>query len=351
MYPLLARLHQRSRVEVRVLAKPSHVRRNSRFALTFEQLGLVPKSAGFLRMRFFYKFDIGGCDAFLTMADPLHDESSRGRRSEYLAKIGKPTVFMQHGALQVNVNYPNSGQRLDYHSILVLLWQKGLFEEKVLSDSVLHRSRQVGFTKTRVQSPLPLAREVQEWRQCHSHSLLICHSFRWGGGRHGANELARFHESLDVLLSSRRELGVLLRPHRGRGRGEPANLATILEQRHPNLIVSREREGPLKGASIHDCIELCDGVVAPASTVVLDAAYAGKPVALFEDPHRFFPELPTLQSVDELSAFASDPMAHLAAAEAVRRRYGDVHDNIEAAAEAVEDALVGIRTAAAGCRR
>ncbi len=340
LLPLLQVLQSRGRIQTRALCTRRQLRSASTFRALLLSSGVPIEGHTQLRLKRFFKRDIARADAALVLSDPHYDRSKRWRRTRFMSQIGLPTVFLQHGAIQQGVNFPMEGLNSDLHSALILLWQCGEQELGVLPPASHGRLRQIGFTKRAIWCSAGRPPLVRKWITEHNSRLLVCQSLKWAGSRYGDSDRKSFYELLGGFLSSNPSIGVLLRPHRGKTHPSLIDIENDLESRHSNLLISRSRSGALKRWSIYDCIDACTCVATPASTAVLDAAYSGKPVALFDDPTSAFPELLEVHSVDDLALFARQPEAHVSSTNKVRARFGDLEENLRHAAQVVEDLLI-----------
>ncbi len=97
----------------------------------------------------------------------------------------------------------------------------------------------------------------------------------------------------------------------------------------------------MRMATIHDVMSVVDRVATHPSTVVLDAAYDSRPLAVFDAWQPDLAGLPHADTAAELAAFLDDPdpLRHAAA---LRARYGAIERNLDIAAEAVENHLEGL---------
>lgn len=340
LYPLLDLLHRRKNIHVTALISRRTMGHEPRLREAFTA-GLKPIPATTWRMKRFTNRDMSRADAVIGLSDPAHDRSAKVQRSARLLATNKPAIFLQHGALQMGVNlpWPNTGP-MDYAAQRLLLWAPGQGETETLSAQTLSRASTVGFTKFPILPPRHIKPDLAQWVAKHPRRLLICHSFRWGGNRYGSDEIQKFYNMLSGFLATHPNTGIILRPHRGKVRREHAALDTKLETQHPNLIISREKTGPLKRASILDTLALTDAMITPESTTVLDAIYAGKPVALTDASPRLFHKLPRIDSAETLASFARNPAIATPACAEIRARYGEVQTNLTTAAKVVETALL-----------
>lgn len=340
LYPLLNLLHARGHIHVTALISRRVMGHEPRLRECFTG-GLKPVPATTWRMKRFTARDMGRATAVIGLSDPAHDRSAKVKRSARVLAANMPSIFLQHGALQmgVNVPWPNTPP-MDYAAKRLLLWAPGQGEAATLTGKTLSRAITTGFTKAPILPPRRIAPDLAKWVAAHPRRLLICHSFRWSGDRYGAGDIRNFYDMLEGFLKNHPQTGVILRPHRGKTRREHSDLDTNLVSKHPNLLISREKSGVLKRASILDTLALTDAMITPESTTVLDAIYAEKPVALTDANPRLFTGLPRILDAASLADFAQNPNIAAPACTAIRARYGDVQTNLITAAKAVESAIL-----------
>lgn len=340
LYPLLALLNERDRIGLRVLVSRAVMRREPRLEQAFGERGLHPIVAGQYRMKRFTGRDIAAADAAISLSDPARDLSTKHKRSARLFAAGMPSIFLQHGALQAGLNVPLPKTLPGFASRLLLLWNPGGGEDAVLAEAERGRAVTVGFTKAPVFGDRRLSAPVHRWLERHPRRLLVCHSFRWSGGRYDENDVTAFYRMLERFLEMRPDCGVILRPHRGKRRAVHAKLDDRLQKRHANILISNEKSGPLKGNSILDDLALVEAAVTPESTTVLDAIYAGRTAAVWDTECRLFTDLPRIRTLEDLLAFASRPGSSAQACDDIRKAYGTFPENLRRCAEAIENFML-----------
>lgn len=336
LYPVLARLHQRNLVEVRALAAPKLLRNEPRLKEAFARHGLAPTSASKFRMKLNYRRDIRAADAVLSIADPRWDTAARRHRSAYIAKRGQTNIFLQHGAYQMGVNVPWTAAAMPYYSQKLLFWE-GLGKDSALFEpETAARIETVGFTKQNLLAPFSQSVALKEWVARYPKRLLVCQSFRWGKGRYSSDHIDHFYAMMDDALSRHPDLGIIIRSHRGKVRKNHRAHDQALAAKHPNVLFSHFYNGPLAKASIHDAIELCDAMISPTSTTVLDCIYAGKRAAVFDEDLPLFAGLQQISDIASLEVFLNSIAAPDPSHAFVKARYGEIDHNLTRAAEAIE---------------
>ncbi len=341
---LLSALQARKHVAVKLFLPAGKFLADGPVMRKLSRLGLAPVPVSRLRSKFLFQRDLAAGDAVLVITDPALDRSSRAFRSSAIRRSGKPVIFVQHGAYQSGVNAPTgSGQStgVEYEAGRLLLWQCTQLEERFLSRNSLLKVRVTGFIKKPFLPFLPQSDELRDWVARYRSRVLFCQSFRWAGARFGADTVAEWYAMLDGFLTANPDIGVVVRPHRGKVHRSHSGNDTELLKRHPNLLVSMSNEGPLKDAAIHDCVQLCHSVVCPESTVVLDSVYLDRPVMIMDEMSALFPELPRFDGPETLAAFARDPEFAREASQKVLDRFGRIDDNLSRACDYIEEFIGG----------
>jgi hypothetical protein len=335
-YPVLARLHARGRVNVRALVYSKLLRKEPRLAEVFDEYGFVPEAVSKIRMKLWYRKDIRDSDAVLTIADPYWDTTTRKQRGTYMRKIGHQSIFLQHGAYQRGVNARFIETPMAYFSQKVLFWEPLGENRNLFESSSAERVEAVGFTKKNILPQRKWNAEVSDWVARYPTRLLVCQSFRWGGGRYSSEHIDHFYTLMDQLLSRHPDLGVIIRGHRGKVRRNHRSHDQRLADKYPNALFSHHYKGPLAKATIHDVIDLVDAMLSPVSTTVLDCIYSGKPAAVFEGDVNLFQNLHQVSGLETLERFVESIGEPDPATEAVCAQFGQLDQNLDRAAEAIE---------------
>ena len=209
-----------------------------------------------------------------------------------------------------------------------------------MSDLSKNKSSIVGFVKKRLLGPLQYDNEVKVWLKRHRQRLLICHSFRWGRERFVESDIYNFYNMIEELVKRNPDLGIIIRSHRGKVRRSHRRIDNELEKKYPNILFSRHYHGPLAGATIHDVIDLCDAMISPTSTTVLDCIYQKKPAAIFNEGLSIFTELPVIDGIDDIESFLETVKSKSYNFEKIYSRFGDMEENLNKAAEIIENELL-----------
>lgn len=335
-YPVLARLQRRGKIDVRAIVYSKQMRKEPRLAGAFETFGYIPESGSKLTMKLLFQRAIRRADAVLSIADPLWDSTTRKQRGTYMRKIGKPSIWLQHGAYQLGVNGPLTDQPMAYYSEKLLFWEPLGDNRALFTGDVPEKIDVVGFTKQNILPQRQWGPEVEAWKASHPRRLLVCQSFRWGNGRYSKENIQQFYDLIEHTLSRNPDLGIIIRSHRGKTRKNHSAHDARLVKKYPNILFSKYYSGPLAKASIHDVLNLCHAMVSPTSTTVLDCVYSGKPAAVFDEGLAIFPHLPQIAGVDSLEGFLTQidqpgpEQADLIA------RFGRLDENLDRAAASIE---------------
>jgi hypothetical protein len=256
-----------------------------------------------------------------------------------MIRVRKPTIFVQHGMVQAGLHHAWKKPRWQFHSELMLVW-KALADPlpSFLPPDTAQRLRVTGLIKTnrlaRSASHDTLAAELSGWRQ----RLLICHNYGFESTLYPVEAQARAFAEWGRLADARPDTLIILRSHRGRRHPEIEAMVAELTKGRPNILLSERHFGLMRMATINDVMAVVDRVITHPSTVVLDAVYDGKPVGVFDASQPELACLPRTASAEEIAAFLDDPdpLRHAAP---IRATYGEISDNLDVAAEAVEKHL------------
>lgn len=336
VYPILARLHERGHIQVKALVYSKLMKKEPRLYDAFEAFGFMPELSSKLRMKLFYKKDIREANTVLTIADPLWDTTTRKQRGKYMISINKPPIYVQHGVYQRGINARWIKEPMHYHSSRLLLWEPLAENRKLFDNETQSKVLTVGFTKKDILPRPAINETTQEWLNKFKIKILVCQSFRWGFGRHDANSIDHFYDILNQFLSRNKHIGIIVRSHRGKIRRNHRMHDKAMRANHDNVLFSYQRSGPLAKYSIQDVVDLCDGMISPVSTTVLDALYMDKPVAIFEEGISFFNTLPRVDSLESLESFIKSIGDNNPVYTEVTQHFGNIDDNLTKACAAIE---------------
>ncbi len=339
--PVLCRLGARRRVALSVIALDRLIRQQPGIGAAFAASGVPMRAASKLRMKTRDVLAILQADAVLSIADPNYEIPSRRHRAWLLSAARRRAIFLQHGVYQLGVNAFPDPKPYDYASDPVLLWEAPGPLHAGLSAATLARVRVAGFVKAPLwPAVLPQDPALQKWMGAHAVRILLCHSFRWRGDRFGPRHVAGFFDMVARFATAHPDIGVMIRPHRGRDKAETRAGEDRLVATCPNIVVSRAASGVMAGATITEALAAVHALVGPASTVILDGAFAGRPVAVLEDDVGLFPELARIEDAGDLATFLGTlnrtPHPSITA---MIDRFGPLDAALDRAAQHIEAAL------------
>ena len=91
-----------------------------------------------------------------------------------------------------------------------------------------------------------------------------------------------------------------------------------------------------------DLLAVTDVLVSTPSTAILDAFYMDIPVAVTINDSEVFQSLPQVNDINSLHQFFSNTNAHQNSYDEIRRRFGNVDDNIEKTCEKIESHVLSL---------
>jgi hypothetical protein len=327
LFPLARRLAARGVVRPICFSPTSVLRREPRLRTLVSDAGVDITFRPSKLFKWLPGRYVRRADSHLCLVDPFTDTSAHRRRSQAISTLGQPSIFVQHGVLQGGLNLRTQPVPRPYYSGLVLTYED-ILDPAVLAAEIKPRLQVVGFLKPALFAPLSRRNLVPNGRR----TVLFCHSYRWTG-RYQKEDVERFFDLVEGFARRHPEDCVILRSHRGKMRAEyRAQTAAIAEL--PNVIVSNDHAGSLKGLGMTDVLGLCDLCVTSASTAALDALYLGKKVAIYDNDQSVFPHLPNIVDDASLNAFVENPS--LDGITQTRAHYGEIADNIDRACGEIE---------------
>lgn len=338
-FPLIERLQQRGKVRPYVFLGPRLRQVEPRAEAAVRAAGVEYVPASLVRLELLAALQIVQADALLTHSDPLAF-GGKYRLRDHVARLArKPTVFVQHGMVQAGLHHAWTKSHWRYHAGLMLLWVPLADPFPAFLDpDVARRIMVTGLIKTNRLAPHPahaaLEAELKPWRR----RLLICHNYAFESALYPAEAQKRAFAEWARLAKMHPDTLIILRGHRGKRHPETeAAIAALMEGR-PNILRSERHEGLMRMATINDVMAVADRVITHPSTVVLDAIYDDKPVGIFDAHQPELACLPRAGTAEEITAFLDDPDPASKAAP-IRQRYGEISQNLDVAADAVEQYL------------
>lgn len=327
MFQIACRLQARGRVEPVCFGPSAVLRREPRLRPLVAASGLKVAFRPSRLLKLMPRRLLAQGDWAMTLLDPAMDFSASRPRSLAMLEAGMPTIFLQHGVMQTELNCDSDPRGLRYSAKLLLTWEDLHFPD-ILEPESRARVTPVGFIKPLLLAPRPPLGPLPRRRR----TFLFCHAFRWVG-RYGEEDIARFYRLVAEFATRHPEDLMIIRSHRGKVRKLYRHHEKRIAQ-VPNVICTHAYRGPLRGMSMTDAASLADMVISTASTAVLDAVYLGVPTAIYENDQPVYRSLPNIDGIDALEAFAANPgSADIAG---LRAHYGDVAENTERACAAIE---------------
>lgn len=331
LFPLLKIMAARDRLGLEVFMTSALTRKEPRALPMLKGAGIVPVVRPNRWLKHVYRPYLRRFDILLGLSDPLTDGTAHGRRTAAIARAGKPCVSVQHGVIQRDWTYSQTGTQLPWGSGLVLLYEPP--EPSVFGDAA-GIARPVGFLKPGVFAPRPLAPETARIFADHRKRLLFCHSFRWAD-RFSQDQIRACYDLIEAFARANPDVLTILRSHRGKRRAAMEALDRRLEACR-NVVFSQQDGGPLKGLTMTDVLAASDLMVSTPSTALLDGLYMDRPAAVFANDSEKFEALPQITDLEALQAFSDEPERFAPAYDALRTRFGLVEENLLRAAQEVE---------------
>ena len=339
MGSIASSLVKRGQVDVKLLASTTALMRDRRF-LSFLKRNAIPfkivKKQRYWRNPAPYLEDV---DAVLTISDPVKDLPLTRGFSEYYAKVGMETIYLQHGLVQYNLNYPLKGRDLRFHSGLILLWQDPQ-EQGILAPEYREKASIVGFTKNPVLPVKDLSLRSRWLRSKYRSVVVFCHSFILTE-MFNEDDIETFYRIATEYAERNPKDLVILRGHRMRMRVVHRDRDRSLCKRLPNVVVSSKHFGAFSGLAFADLLAHVDAVVSTPSTALLDATYAGVPVAKIGDHPAVLESLPTITCAEDVEAVRDSSRS--AALPMVMPEFGELETNIQHACDAIEAHMMSLR--------
>lgn len=338
-FPLLERLQERGRVEPFVLLGPRLRQVEPRAEEVLKASGIRYVAASLLRLELTSAIDILRSDAVLTHSDPLAYGGKFRPRDSVTIRLGKPTIFVQHGMVQAGLHFAWVKPLWQFHAGLLLLWRS--LPDPLpgfLASDLAERIQVTGLIKANRLKPSPshaeLARELSPWRK----RLLICHNYGFENASYPVESQRAAFAEWARIADARPDTLFVLRSHRGRRHPENEALVADLTRNRPNILLSERHAGLMRMASINDVVAVVDQVITHPSSVVLDAIYDGKPVGVYNAHQPELACLPQTDTAEQIAAFLDDPDPYRHTAP-IRAVYGEISRNLDIASEAVEKHL------------
>lgn len=340
-FPILARLQARGRIEVDPVINARMRRTDPGIVEAFRQEGLRARFQSRLRIEALSYPDMRRADAVLSYGDPLALRKGIRLRDFYLPASGTPSIFIQHGLIQEGVNLDWHGLGREWYASLILWWDR--FDPAVsgfLSEETRARIRTVGFIKKNHLPLRPVPPEIAARLARYRQRLLVATTIPGQAHRFSPENLAQTYAMLGAFARRHPDIVLIIRPHRGKTNDAGRDLDTALDAAHDNVIVMDRYEGPFAYWNMHDSLQLCDGVIAHASSAVLDAIYANLPMAMLHNDRATFDPLPDITDLETLEAFSAGLNTIDVFHNPVRALFGELDANLDHAASLIEDFML-----------
>lgn len=339
--PVLLALHRRGRVDVAPVISARMKHTDPGIVQALRDSGIPHRFVTRARIELFSWLDLRRADAVLSYGDPLAWRKALRLRDGFLIRSGKPSVFIQHGLLQegINLDDPKLGDR--WYASLLLWWDRlDPAVSSFLSQEVRARVRRVGFIKRNCLGLRPVPSAVAQRLAGYRQRLLVATSVPGQTHRFSLETLDRTYAMFADFARANPDVLLIMRPHRGKQDDLGRRLDETLAAAHDNVIVMDRYKGDFAYWNIHDSLQMCDGVVAHASSAVLDALYADKPTAMLYNDWPVFDGLTDIRTLDALSGFSAGLAGIDPRANPVRQRFGELDANLDMAAALIEDLLL-----------
>ena len=338
--PLMIRLHQRGKVDVKIIINHRLIKIDARLEHALKASGVPYEVKSLLWIELFSWLQIARSDFMLTHSDPVAYGGKFRPRDHFMKILKKNVVFIQHGMVQQGLQTKGVLRDVwDFYSQTLLIWADlPNAAASFLAPDVADRMHVTGITKTNLLSSWPnqdrLAAELSKF----SRRVLICHNFGFEKERYTDQMFEKALRVWKAAAQSRPDIAFILRSHRGKRRRNVEQKIAKMCKDCPNIIRSERHYGIMAMATINDVMALVDCVISHPSTTILDAVYEGKPVAVMNSFQRIFECLPNVDNLDNFTRFVEDCRSH-APNTALRGIYGNVSDNLDKAASIVEQQM------------
>ena len=338
---ILNQLNQRGILDIRVFAYSHFLRHQPHCKECFQNAGLQVNIWPKRIYKLFPKPWFNNFDALLVILDPLRATTRSPRWYRYLCTINFPTIYFQHGVIQGGLNNPNYalGPPREFHSKLIFFFEELTENRSMYSEETLTRIHRSGFIKR--PHVTPEASKYAGILAKFQKKILFAHQFRTKDF-YSTVEISNYFRMVKAFAMEHSETAIIIRPHRGRPKKWHAKFDTQLKQTCPNVFFANQRSGLLKGAMMDDLLAVTDVLVSTPSTAILDALYMDIPVAVTINDSEVFQSLPQVNDINSLHQFFSNTNAHQNSYDEIRRRFGDLDDNIEKTCEKIESHVLSL---------
>lgn len=340
--PILMALHKRGRVTVDPVLNARLRRTDPGIPHVLKSSGIPHRFVSRARIEIFPWFDLRRCNLLLSYGDALAIRNSFRPRDWFVAHSGKPAVFVQHGLIQegINMNYAKLGQ--EWHSKLLLWWDRlDPAATPFLTPEVQARVRTVGFIKKNFMGQRPVPPDMAAMLARYRQRLLVATTIPGQSHRFSRQNLDETYAMLGDFARAHPDVLLIIRPHRGRQNSLGQELDDQLAATHDNVVVMDRYKGDFSYWTIHDSLQICDGVITHASSATLDALYADKPLAMLHNDWPSFEGIANITDLADLEDFSNRLEQIDIFNNPVRQRFGELDANLDHAASLIEELLLG----------
>ncbi len=336
--PILLELAKRGGVMFRVFLTSGLARREPDVVRLLKGYGIDPiiRPNKWMKSWLFYRRLVGTFDLLLTAGEPSRDITSHGPRLRFLAKSGVPMFYFQHGVIQGGINIATiEPPPWSFYACRIYLFQEPLANRALFSSGELPKIKISGFLKQVLLPRKSPSNKASELIKNRAGIILICHSFRWGGGRFSNEAMTKLSAMIRHAASELPDYLFIVRPHRGKTRKVDRLFETELCEGFNNIVFARQHFGAFGGMSLSDLTVYCSAVISTPSTALLDAAYDGCPVAVFNCDHEVFDDIPQVYSNADFVSFCQTPSTR--GRDIIIERYGDIMENLNVVCSDIEN--------------
>jgi len=246
-----------------------------------------------------------GVDGVLSGADTNTRAHKAGHTLLGRAKAqGLPTFTLQHGLENIGLTYKDHlhGEEIRFAAGAIFIWGAPEGLASWVPEETRAKIVPVGSPKA---APRPAA--ALDLRQGHwSRVVGVFENLHWH--RFSELYLERALEDLDAVAEARPDTLFLVKPHHA-GRWLARNPGRLAQR--PNLVVVDPTDSAWEPHTAPDLIASVDAVLTTPSTVALDAARTGRPVAVlgYDLELPLYEPLPIVRGMAEFDAFLEMPAA------------------------------------------
>lgn len=357
LYPLLKRLNERGKLELKVVVSSRLCRIEPRIPKLLSEAQLPYRTLSKTGYKYYYWGCFRDMDALLDISDPAPQEPlerrlidpqrPHGRRNRYLVNLNLPVIFFQHGVIQGGLNSSNplnsgvKSEQTDFYSTSIFLMEyPAKSQQKYFSESALARIEVSGFIKKPCFPTKTLPSSITSKLSKYDVRLLICHSLR--SSMFLEEQIRPFYSMIEQFANDNPQIGLIVRPHRGRRKRRYEAYERDLNKKCSNVHFMYLHHGPLKRMSITDALSITDMMISTPSTTILDAVYMEKPTAVCMNNHIIFEGLPQITDATSIKRFVIDAKYNQESAKQLISHYGNIDENIEQTCSKVEKIVTQI---------